>query len=91
MKPSIQQYIDDIKSIKVEPGIFKVFLMGTGVMSGYDAFVTFRTYKTKHPWMSECRTHGDTPDEALYKLLVVLTQVTNDTCPHCGGDLHETK
>ena len=87
MKMSIKQYIDYIKRIEVEPGIFKVFLMGAGHMSGYKAWVTFRTYKTDHPWMSECSTHGDTPAEALYKLLVVLTQITNDTCPHCGKGL----
>ena len=86
-KVSVQQYIDDIKRIKVEPGIFNVYLMGAGHRSGYDAWVSFRTYSTTHPWMSECRTHGDTPEEALYRLLVVLTQITNDTCPHCGEKL----
>ena len=82
----IKDLLDDIKQIDIEPGIFKVFLMAASHLQGYDAWVSFRT-GSNHDWMSECRTHGDTPDEALYKLNLILHGIRSLTCPHCGNEV----
>ena len=85
-KSTIQHYIDEIKRIEVDPGIYEVLVGGASHMSGYKAWVSFRTHATDRPWMRECRTHGDTPEEALLNLFDVLLRITVETCPHCGGN-----
>ena len=81
---TIQELLDKIKTIDIEPGIFNVYLMASRYLTGYNAWVSFRTYSTPHSWMTECRTRGDTPEVALQRLYDVLTQIAGCTCPHCG-------
>ena len=78
---SVKALLDVIKHFDCEPAVYDVHLVAASHMSGYDATVYFRTY-TKGAARS-VSTHGDTPEETLQYLLIVL-QDQWGPCPCCG-------
>ena len=87
---SVRTIMQQIKRIDLEPGIFKVFLMCAPHLSGYKAWVEFRTIKDAPEWISAAWASGDTPEEALNKLRKFLLMVNRKACPHCGKMVNAT-
>jgi len=82
MNQTATELMDAIKTMDVQPPIFKVFVMASDYTAGYEASVNFRSTGAKDaPGAIGC--FGETVEEALEKLMNTLA--ANFTrCPHCG-------
>jgi hypothetical protein len=78
----VTELMNIIRSLDIQPPIFKVYVMASDHIAGFTAFVDFRTVGGDHPSCVEC--HGDTAEDALTKLMNTLS-ANFGKCPHCGG------
>ena len=78
----LHETLDKIKNFDCQPAIFKVFLLCSCHMTGFDAWVSFRG--TSRGGRTDSVTcHGDTPEEAVNALHETLKN-NFSKCPHCG-------
>ena len=76
----VESAMNAIKYFDCQPPVFKVFLMASDTLQGFDAWADFRSWGD----CSSVSAHGETPEEALEKLHNVLKQ-SFSKCPACGG------
>ena len=81
---SVAALMDAIKHFDCEPAIFRVWLMASDHLHGYDAHVDFRTGSS--PRAASLATHAHTPEKALAGLLTEL-KARWEHCPQCGRHL----
>ena len=75
---SVHQLMEAIKRFDCEQGVFKVLLIASDTLAGFDATASFRSGK-----LNELSSQADTPEEALDNLYNILA--TNfSRCPSCG-------
>ena len=82
---SVKALMDVIKYFDCEPSVFVVTLLAADHRTGYTANVDFRT--TGITPTDSVSTHGDSPEQALARLLDVL-KAKWIRCPHCGQHLN---
>ena len=76
----VEIQLNEIKHMDISPAIYHVALYAKGFKSGFDCAVTFRTEQNAP---ASLETHGETPEEALCKMINVL-QERFCKCPTCG-------
>ena len=76
---NVQELMNEIKNFDCEPGVFKVFLMASSVLDGFNAWADFRSTGT----FSSVSSNGDSPEVALENLYVTLKN-NFSRCPTCG-------
>ena len=74
-----QELFDAIKNFDCEPGVFKVYLMASSTLDGFDAFVDFRSFGN----CSSVSSHAGSPEVALEKLYATMKN-NFSRCPTCG-------
>ena len=80
--------LEKIKNFDCDPGVFKVFLMCCDHMTGFDAWVSFRSPIGRRNLTESVTSHAATPEEAVKKLHESLLKHYSK-CPHCGEYPHK--
>jgi len=78
---SCRELLDEIRKFDCEPGVYRVSVMAWDHRLGYTATAEFRS--TVPNTIESIDAHGDTPEDALNKILLDLQQRFGK-CPHCG-------
>lgn len=81
---SMDSLMRKIAHLKTEPAIFQVLVRASDHQDGFESWADFRTC-TEHAVRS-VSTHGDTPEQALTRLLTILEDKWI-SCPHCHRPL----
>ena len=81
---SVKALLDAIKYFDCEPGVYNVHVVAASHRAGYEAYASFRT--TSLPAADSVSARGETPEQALARLLAVL-KAQWGRCPRCGRRL----